>query len=206
MNPIVPLGSSHDKDKTSVFDKYQNDDPFNASNVQSGVRTEDIEGGQTANLDYKSEPIVLESVDIYCSQDIVGELVNKYRGQNDRENKAYFYHGDHLGSANWITDADARIIHNYQYTPFGELIIDNSWDSNYDERYKFTGKERDGETGYDYFGARYFWSAVIFLKKTCIFFRKHENVHNLFGCFKNYLYLCTRFCVQRHSRGISSSG
>ncbi|MBO4690084.1 MAG: RHS repeat-associated core domain-containing protein, partial [Paludibacteraceae bacterium] len=32
-------------------------------------------------------------------------------------------------------------------------------DGLYRERYKFTGKERDGETGYDYFGARYFWSA-----------------------------------------------
>ena len=28
----------------------------------------------------------------------------------------------------------------------------------YDERYKFTGKERDWETGYDMFGARYLWS------------------------------------------------
>ena len=28
--------------------------------------------------------------------------------------------------------------------------------STYDERYKFTGKERDEETGYDYFGARYY--------------------------------------------------
>ena len=27
----------------------------------------------------------------------------------------------------------------------------------YDERYKFTGKERDEETGYDYFGARSYW-------------------------------------------------
>ena len=30
----------------------------------------------------------------------------------------------------------------------------------YDERYKFTGKERDAETGYDFFGARFFWSAL----------------------------------------------
>ena len=45
-------------------------------------------------------------------------------------------------------------------------MIDNqhasgSW---YDERYKFTGKERDWETGYDFFGARYLWSdAGIFI-------------------------------------------
>ena len=39
---------------------------------------------------------------------------------------------------------------------YGELI-DNQVPYGYVERYKFTGKERDWETGYDYFGARYWW-------------------------------------------------
>ena len=39
------------------------------------------------------------------------------------------------------------------YGPYGELIA-NQTPHGYDERYKFTGKERDYETGYDYFGAR----------------------------------------------------
>ena len=39
---------------------------------------------------------------------------------------------------------------------YGELI-DNQVPYGYDERYKFTGKERDWETGYDFFGARYWW-------------------------------------------------
>ena len=69
----------------------------------------------------------------------------------------FFSHSDHLGSANWITDAKGIITSVYQYAPYGELIY--SQQSGYDERYKFTGKERDGETGYDFFGARYFWSA-----------------------------------------------
>ncbi len=30
----------------------------------------------------------------------------------------------------------------------------------YDERYKFTGKERDWESGYDFFGARFLWGAI----------------------------------------------
>lgn len=30
----------------------------------------------------------------------------------------------------------------------------------YDERFKFTGKERDEESGYDYFSARYLWQIV----------------------------------------------
>ena len=44
------------------------------------------------------------------------------------------------------------------YAPYGELI-DNQQATQYDERYKFTGKERDWETGYDYYGARFLSSA-----------------------------------------------
>ena len=33
--------------------------------------------------------------------------------------------------------------------------------ASYDEQYKFTGKERDEETGYDYFGARYYASPLL---------------------------------------------
>ena len=41
--------------------------------------------------------------------------------------------------------------------PYGELFL-NQQTSHYNERFKFTGKERDTETGYDYFGARYYSS------------------------------------------------
>ena len=73
------------------------------------------------------------------------------------ENKIYFYHGDHLGSAHWITDSSSVPIQYIHYAPYGELIA-NQTPYNYNERYKFTGKERDQESGYDYFGARYYWS------------------------------------------------
>ena len=43
--------------------------------------------------------------------------------------------------------------------PFGELWY-NQQGSPYNERFKFTGKERDVETGYDYFGARYYASSL----------------------------------------------
>ena len=41
-----------------------------------------------------------------------------------------------------------------QYLPFGEPFVDQRT-GNYSERFRFTGKERDAETGYGYFGARY---------------------------------------------------
>ena len=52
-------------------------------------------------------------------------------------------HGDHLGSANWITDAQATPVQYIHYAPYGELVA-NQTPLNYDERYKFTGKKRDG--------------------------------------------------------------
>ena len=46
-----------------------------------------------------------------------------------------------------------------QYLPYGE-IWRNQQRMGYNERYKYTGKERDVETGDDYFGARHYTSAL----------------------------------------------
>jgi len=70
------------------------------------------------------------------------------------EPDVYFYHSDHLGSASWITDKDGNPVQHLQYLPYGEPYI-NQRVSGYSERFTFTGKERDEETGYGYFGARY---------------------------------------------------
>jgi RHS repeat-associated protein len=67
----------------------------------------------------------------------------------------YFYHPDHLSSSLWITDQTGYAIQHLQYLPFGELRVDQhttSWNS----RYTFSAKEKDEESGYGYFGARYY--------------------------------------------------
>ncbi len=73
----------------------------------------------------------------------------------DPEDDVYFYHADHLGSASWITDASGIPVQHLQYLPFGESFVDQHT-SGYEERYTFTGKEKDSETGYYAFGARYY--------------------------------------------------
>jgi len=78
---------------------------------------------------------------------------------NDPENELYFYHTDHLGSSSWITDASGAVNQYLAYLPFGESYIDQRTNG-HDIRFKFTGKERDQETGYDYFGARYYSSEL----------------------------------------------
>jgi RHS repeat-associated protein len=70
--------------------------------------------------------------------------------------RKYYYHSDHLGSAQLITDHEGAEYERLEYTPYGELWIDKSKViSILDIPYRFTGKERDEETGLYYFGARY---------------------------------------------------
>ena len=73
---------------------------------------------------------------------------------NGHEKEVYFYHSDHLGSASWITDYRGMAVQHIQYLPYGEPYI-NQRPFGYSERFTFTGKEKDEETGYGYFGARY---------------------------------------------------
>ena len=63
-------------------------------------------------------------------------------------------HSSHLGSASWITNYIGDAVQHLQYLPYGEPYVDKRT-SGYSERFRFTGKERDEETGYGYFGARY---------------------------------------------------
>ena len=83
-------------------------------------------------------------------------MMNHLANSNSPENDVFYYHGDHLGGANWITDAGGLPVQHLQYLPYGEPYIDQrAAGTTYSERFTFTGKEKDEETGYGYFGARY---------------------------------------------------
>jgi RHS repeat-associated protein len=63
------------------------------------------------------------------------------------------YHlGDHLGSSNITIDAGGAWTNREEYSPYGET----SFGSFARKRYRFTGKERDEESGLYYHGARYY--------------------------------------------------
>jgi RHS repeat-associated protein len=67
---------------------------------------------------------------------------------------SYYYHSDHLGSANYITDETGSVAQHLEYIPYGETFVDERY-STWHSPYKFNGKERDEETGLTYYGARY---------------------------------------------------
>src|SRR5262249_22746717 len=74
---------------------------------------------------------------------------------------------DHLGSTRMVVDRSGSLggVKRHDYAPFGEELsagvgirsASNGYSGD-SVRQKFTSKERDSETGLDYFGARYFAS------------------------------------------------
>jgi len=82
-----------------------------------------------------------------------GACVNNYAGNKELE--IYWFHPDHLGSSSFITGADGEVTQNIEYFPSGETFVENHRNSNHSP-YKFNGKELDAETGYYYYGARYY--------------------------------------------------
>ena len=68
-----------------------------------------------------------------------------------------YYFSDHLGTASIVTDNLGVIKDESDYYPYGGERVIAHTDSN---RYKFTSKERDSESGLDMFGARYYGSSL----------------------------------------------
>jgi len=84
--------------------------------------------------------------------------LEKSYGQSDEWHHQYYYHPDHLGSAQLVTDYEGNEYQRIEYTPYGELWVEKKTEKEEGLRhlpYKFTAKEMDEETGLYYYGARY---------------------------------------------------
>ncbi|MGH9316586.1 MAG: RHS repeat-associated core domain-containing protein [Thermoanaerobaculia bacterium] len=68
-----------------------------------------------------------------------------------------FYAADHLGSTNLVLSSSGTVLEKSDYLPFGQTL---SRTGSLNQRYKFNGKERDVETGFSYYGARYYDSSM----------------------------------------------
>jgi RHS repeat-associated protein len=96
--------------------------------------------------------------------DAFGQLAAEYGGTNPLSGTRYLT-ADHLGSTRLVTDAAGGSQQCSDYFPFGEELAAGTgsrpacYSGAIEPTQKFTGKERDGETGLDYFIARYFSGA-----------------------------------------------
>ena len=163
--PIDQLLPREEELISSFYSYYKNSDPFlYDGNLSKQTKTTDINKEQHSEIDYQCESVILSSLDLLVQKDILFHSIAANEQANEAEYEIFSSHGDHLGSAHWITDQDGVSVQYLHYAPYGELM-ENQAIAGYDERYKYTGKERDKESGYDYFGARYyspfsFWLSV----------------------------------------------
>ncbi|MEE8583491.1 MAG: RHS repeat-associated core domain-containing protein, partial [Acidobacteriota bacterium] len=93
-----------------------------------------------------------------ASQDLVrGFLNGRLVIENDTRpgGGLHYFHRDHLGSSKLMTDFfSPTVVCDEVYHPFGQVQSEQPSGCNAHVR-KFTEKERDPESGLDYFGARY---------------------------------------------------
>ncbi|MBW3002958.1 hypothetical protein KY328_01020 [Candidatus Woesearchaeota archaeon] len=70
--------------------------------------------------------------------------------KKDNDGNMFYYHSDHLGSTDIVTDESGSVIEETKYLPFGEVTQGG------DSRYLFTGQEKDTATELMYYDARYY--------------------------------------------------
>lgn len=108
-----------------------------------------------------STPAVVKTTYVY---DASGRLMSEDSSSGTSIGREYNT-SDSLGSVRLVTDGQGNVLRRYDYIPFGEElprdfngrssmypVASGSFDN---QSNKFTGKERDPETGLDHFGARY---------------------------------------------------
>lgn len=97
--------------------------------------------------------------DSICVEEIPGQPCT-WEYYDWRKDDRFFYFKDHLGSIRMTLDENSEIVSAQDYYPYGEILRSYTTGADVNSKYKFTEKERDTETNYDYFGARYYDSEL----------------------------------------------
>jgi RHS repeat-associated protein len=100
------------------------------------------------------------------------------RHKGDTTPEVQYHLGDHLGSSSVVVDEEGGLVNCEEYFPYGEA----SFGSFARKRYRFTGKERDEESGLYYHGARYYasWLARWTSCDPAVLFRKQKSFSQAF--------------------------
>lgn len=100
---------------------------------------------------------------IFLGETRLATTINDYayavNGDHSTESDhIYYYHSDHLGSAQLVTDYRGDEYERLEYTPYGETWVNVKIQGDNERTpmsFRFSAKELDKETGFYYYGARY---------------------------------------------------
>ncbi|TDD34975.1 hypothetical protein E1287_15245 [Actinomadura sp. KC06] len=99
-----------------------------------------------------SERIENTTLHLTDGSDRVAEIRTGTPFPDDGTPAVKFHLPDHLGSSQVVVDGTGGLLNREEFTPYGET----SFGSYTRKRYRFTGRERDEESGLAYHGARYY--------------------------------------------------
>jgi RHS repeat-associated protein len=116
----------------------------------------------TTRFVYDGDNVLLEfdgsSSSIPGTRYLHGPNVDQVLAQESSSNTVWHL-ADHLGTIHDLVGNNGAVVNHYTYDSFGN-VVDSMSDATVDTRYKFTGREFDGETGLYYYRARYYDSEV----------------------------------------------
>lgn len=110
----------------------------------NGTRVKKYSPGVTTHYVDK----LFECVNGACSKYIFAGGTRIARNSNGQ---VLYYHPDHLGSTNIVTNAAGAITEDIAYSPFGATLLDSNTTL---DSHKYTGQELDNETGLYNYNAR----------------------------------------------------
>ncbi|HEY4355094.1 MAG TPA: RHS repeat-associated core domain-containing protein [Acidobacteriaceae bacterium] len=114
----------------------------------------DTQGGMVSEETYSGGTWTRQHTDFGVGPGVLASLVHS--GGSDTWHYSFT---DWLGTKRVQADASGTVESTWANLPYGDQLFQASGSSDATERH-FTGKERDSETGLDYFGARYYGASV----------------------------------------------
>ncbi len=127
--------------------------------------TKDDGGGTITNFIYDGDQIIAEYdgsgnlLGTYIYGTGIDEPISTIRYTPSAER--YFYHFDGLGSITELTDSSGAVAEKYEYGAYGKTVIKDASNNTLSQsaignRFGFTGRELDSDTGLYYYRARYY--------------------------------------------------
>jgi RHS repeat-associated protein len=89
-----------------------------------------------------------------CTRDYIyfgKRMLAEYKPQTG---EYFYYMSEQINSTRIITNDNGDVVFSEAYGSYGD--VQKTWVNTYDPDLKFSGKEREGYSGLDYFGARYY--------------------------------------------------
>ena len=150
---------------TALGINMQNDTPTGDWEIDYGPMVLRRADGTLFTIPWGADGLSPSPQNVCGSSNTTGQNMNL--AVDATEGTTYFL-DDHLGTTQIELAAGGWPLWQGDFTPFGQEIINNQTTNSIipqpsdgtSMRFKFTGKERDAESGLDYFGARYYASSM----------------------------------------------